>query len=418
MNYRDLKIGKHGLPTWDALAPIVLRFTERQGEWQGKKLKIAVADDLELPADLRLLMYSRTSSINIIEDRVGWTISELSTAGILDRTRRGYYQVTELGRKLLDGPDEINRKLIHAQPLYVQHLAELKERQGRKLSVGSDVSEELPASEMLSQQVEAYNDEVATSLLQKIMESEPEFFEELVVKLLVAMGYKGPNGSAWVTQQSNDGGIDGVINQDALGAFSMSQLKLSANGGVALSAIVGHYFSNFGTLFLGVLVTLGVFTTALGLVTSFAQDFHKLFPKVSYLFWLRLTTFVSFVVANAGLDTIIAWSLPVLMLLYPLSLALILVSLTVAKRPYAGLVYKFTIAFTVLPAVLDMLNAAPAVVTNLAPVHAALAFYHGVVPFASLGLGWMVPTLVGFVVSLVWGHFRWASQATMVDSDQ
>jgi len=221
MNYRDLKIGKHGLPTWVALAPIVLRFTERQGEWQGKKLKIAVADDLELPADLRLLMYSRTSSINIIEDRVGWTISELSTAGILDRTRRGYYQVTELGRKLLDGPDEINRKLIHAQPLYVQHLAELKERQGRKLSVGSDVSEELPASEMLSQQVEAYNDEVATSLLQKIMESEPEFFEELVVKLLVAMGYKGPNGSAWVTQQSNDGGIDGVINQDALGTSTV-----------------------------------------------------------------------------------------------------------------------------------------------------------------------------------------------------
>ncbi|KRN03005.1 branched-chain amino acid permease [Levilactobacillus senmaizukei DSM 21775 = NBRC 103853] len=203
-----------------------------------------------------------------------------------------------------------------------------------------------------------------------------------------------------------------------LGAFSMSQLKLSANGGVALSAIVGHYFSNFGTLFLGVLVTLGVFTTALGLVTSFAQDFHKLFPRVSYLSWLRLTTFVSFVVANAGLDTIIAWSLPVLMLLYPLSLALILVSLTVAKRPYAGLVYKFTIAFTVLPAVLDMLNAAPAVVTNWAPVHAALTFYHGVVPFASLGLGWMVPTLVGFVASLVWGHFRWASQATMADSDQ
>lgn len=243
MNYRDLKIGKHGLPTWDALAPIVLRFTEGQGEWQGKKLKIAVADDLELPDDLRSLMYSRTSSINIIEDRVGWAISELSTAGMLERTRRGYYQVTDLGRKILDGPDEINQKSIHDQPLYVQHLSELKERQKRKSSVGSDDSEELPASEMLFQQVEAYNDEVATSLLQKIMESEPEFFEELVVKLLVAMGYKGPNGSAWVTQQSNDGGIDGVINQDALGTSTVyvQAKRYNKNSKVLRPAIDSFY---------------------------------------------------------------------------------------------------------------------------------------------------------------------------------
>ena len=195
-----------------------------------------------------------------------------------------------------------------------------------------------------------------------------------------------------------------------LGAFSLSQLTLSANGAVALSQIVGHYFTRFGTAFLGVLVTLGVFTTALGLVTSFAQDFHKLFPKVSYLNWLRVTTFVSFLVANAGLNTIIAWSLPVLMLLYPLSLALILVSLTVAKRPYAGLVYKLTIAFTVVPAILDMLANSPKVVTSWGPVAATLTAYHQLLPFASLGLGWLVPTFIGFVLGIVWGRLRWASE--------
>lgn len=191
-----------------------------------------------------------------------------------------------------------------------------------------------------------------------------------------------------------------------LGAFSLGELKLSDNGGVALSQIVGHYFSNFGTAFLGVLVTLGVFTTALGLVTSFAQDFHKLFPKVSYLTWLRITTVASFLVANAGLDNIIAWSLPVLMLLYPLSLALILVSLTVAKWAYAGLVYKLTIAFTAVPAVLDMLANAPTVVTTFGPVASVLHLYHTFVPFASLGLGWIVPTLVGFVLGIGVGYLR------------
>lgn len=197
-----------------------------------------------------------------------------------------------------------------------------------------------------------------------------------------------------------------------LGTLSLGQVKLSANGGVALSQIVGHYFSNFGTAFLGVMVTLGVFTTALGLVTSFAQDFHKLFPKVSYLAWLRVTTVASFLVANAGLDNIIAWSLPVLMLLYPLSLALILVSLTVSKRPYAGLVYRTTIAVTAVPAVLDMLANAPAVVAGFGPVAAVLHAYHTYVPFASLGLGWLVPTGLAFVLSLAWGHFHLAAQRT------
>lgn len=186
-----------------------------------------------------------------------------------------------------------------------------------------------------------------------------------------------------------------------LGAFSLNKMKLSANGGDALSSIVNSYFGNLGAALLGVLVTLGVFTTAMGLVASFAQDFHKLFPKVSYLAWLRVTCFVSFVVANAGLDTIISWSLPVLMLLYPLSLALILVSLTVHAKPYAGVVYKMTIAFTVVPAVLDMLNSSPAVVTNMTFVKYLLSVYHQYVPFASLGLGWVTPTLLGFFVGLV-----------------
>lgn len=198
-----------------------------------------------------------------------------------------------------------------------------------------------------------------------------------------------------------------------LGAFSLGQLHLSANGGVALSQIVGHYFSRFGTALLGVLVTLGVFTTALGLVTSFAQDFHKLFPKVSYLAWLRVTTVASFLVANAGLDNIITWSLPVLMLLYPLSLALILVSLTVAKWAYAGVVYKLTIAGAAVPAVLDMLTSAPAVVNQWGPIATVLHLYHAVVPLAGLGLGWLVPTAVGFALGLGFGVVRQARQRTI-----
>ncbi|WP_071130793.1 branched-chain amino acid transport system II carrier protein [Enterococcus timonensis] len=185
-----------------------------------------------------------------------------------------------------------------------------------------------------------------------------------------------------------------------LGATSLAKFDLSSNGGTALSQIVGFYFSRFGTVFLGVLVTLAVFTTAVGLVVSFAQDFHKLFPKVSYLNWLRLTTFISFLVANLGLDQIIAYSLPILMLLYPLSLALILLALTSKWNQRSPLVYKTTIAFTVLPAVMDMLTATPAIISDSTLVAPLIHWYQHYLPLASLGLGWVLPTLVGFLGSL------------------
>ncbi|MFS1188386.1 branched-chain amino acid transport system II carrier protein [Enterococcus lactis] len=186
-----------------------------------------------------------------------------------------------------------------------------------------------------------------------------------------------------------------------LGAMSLNKMSLSENGGTALSQITNFYLGNFGASFLGVMVTLGVFTTAMGLVVSFAQDFHKLFPKVSYMTWLRLTTFVSFVVANAGLDNIIQWSLPVLMLLYPLSLALILLSLTAKFFQKSPFVYQVTMFFSAVPAVLDMLANSPALVSQQTVVASLLGFYHHCVPFAALGLGWVVPTLLGYAGSLL-----------------
>lgn len=186
-----------------------------------------------------------------------------------------------------------------------------------------------------------------------------------------------------------------------LGAMSLNKMSLSENGGTALSQITNFYLGNFGASFLGVMVTLGVFTTAMGLVVSFAQDFHKLFPKVSYMTWLRLTTFVSFVVANAGLDNIIQWSLPVLMLLYPLSLALILLSLTAKFFQKTPFVYQVTMLFAAVPAVLDMLANSPALVSQQRVAASMLEFYHHHVPFAALGLGWMVPTLLGYAGSLL-----------------
>lgn len=95
-----------------------------------------------------------------------------------------------------------------------------------------------------------------------------------------------------------------------VGTTSLGLFKASDNGGAAFAQIVSHYMGNFWTALTGVIVTLAVFTTAMGLFVSFAQDLHRVFPKVSYLWWLRVIAFGSFVTANAGLTNIVAWSVP------------------------------------------------------------------------------------------------------------
>ncbi len=58
---------------------------------------------------------------------------------------------------------------------------------------------------------------LAEELLGRLIECSPQFFEQIVVKLLHAMGYGGQFGEGRVTNYSHDGGIDGVINEDKLG---------------------------------------------------------------------------------------------------------------------------------------------------------------------------------------------------------
>lgn len=90
-----------------------------------------------------------------------------------------------------------------------------------------------------------------------------------------------------------------------LGVASLTQLKLADNGGIALMQIIQHYFGTSGSILNGILVILDVFTTAVGLLFSFAQDMHLIFNKSSYNSWLIISSAGSFLTANLGLTNII-----------------------------------------------------------------------------------------------------------------
>lgn len=222
-----------------------------------------------------------------------------------------------------------------------------------------------------------------------------------VVYAVKALGFR----DAQVSQVLAKAGLLSIVAEAVLyaalvllGVTSLGQFKAAANGGDAFAQIVAHYAGNFGTALTGVVVTLAVFTTAMGLFVSFAQDMHLVFPKVSYLWFLRVIAFGSFVTANAGLTNIVAWSVPVLLFLYPISLVLIMLSLTARYFNYAPVVYRSVVGFVALPALLDALASSPFMSGRLA--QQVVNTYHQLIPFSTLGFGWLVPAAVGAFVGL------------------
>lgn len=198
-----------------------------------------------------------------------------------------------------------------------------------------------------------------------------------------------------------------------MGATSLGQFKASADGGVAFNQLMGHYLGVGGHALLATLLTLTCLTTAMGLVAAFAQDFHKHFPKVSYVQWLGFMCVASFVTANFGLDTIIQWSTPMLMFLYPFAMVLILLSVFSPLFHRDTVVYFWVVVLTTIPALMDMLGAFPPVVSQSHFVQAVTNFQQSYFPLASIGMDWVPFAVVGLVLGLV--HYAW-KQHTQTDS--
>lgn len=245
-------------------------------------------------------------------------------------------------------------------------------------------------------------------------------FGVTVVHAVRQMGQRKPGDVAKVVGKSGVLSMGMVafiyVLLTVVGAMSLGRFKLSADGGVAFTQVVNYYGGAFGQAVLAVLITVTCLTTAVGLVAAFAQDFHHHFPKLSYHTWLALTTLASFLAANFGLDTIIAWSTPMLMFLYPLVLVLILLSVFSPLFHRDGTVYFFVVLFTIVPALGDMVVAFPKVVSDSAFGNMVAAM-RSHLPLASLGLSWLVPALVGLVLGLVVHAYRVRVQATALDKD-
>ena len=154
----------------------------------------------------------------VFVNRVAWAKTHFKMAGLLDSPKRGYSSITPLGLNVLrEFPGRIDLKVLRQQPGYLEARGGTKSETQNKTS-----SQDVEPSQTPEEQIElaslALRSSLGSEILSKLRVSSPSFFENLVVELLVAMGYGGTRKDAGqAIGRSGDEGIDGIIKEDRLG---------------------------------------------------------------------------------------------------------------------------------------------------------------------------------------------------------
>lgn len=178
------------------------------------------------------------------------------------------------------------------------------------------------------------------------------------------------------------------------GATSVAVFGVSDNGAIALSSIANYYMGTAGNVVLCLMIFFACLTTSIGLTVSAGSYLEQVLKyKMQYQRIAAIICIFSFAVSNVGLTKIISLSVPVLCLLYPIVIVLVMMAFMPVKR---ACVYRSTLAFTIVFAIIDGLNAAGV------PMKTAEALFKDVIPFYSAGFGWFVPSIVGLVLGFLY----------------
>jgi len=209
------------VPDFQTLMLPVLKQLAAGGEQPPATVREAVAAALQLtPEDLAALLPSGRQTT--FANRVAWALGYLKQAGLLESPRRGVYRLTDRGRAALsEDVDRVDIQYLMRFPEFVAFRTPGSPTQPEvDLTLGAAKSEgsTLTPDEQMRLGYTRLRESLAAQVLDRVRQVSPKFFEELVVDLLVAMGYGGSReDAAAVVGRSGDEGIDGIIKEDRLG---------------------------------------------------------------------------------------------------------------------------------------------------------------------------------------------------------
>lgn len=154
----------------------------------------------------------------VMNNRVGWARTYLNKAGLLSIPAKGMVQITQRGSEVLTtGPARITVGWLKQFPEFAAFHTSNSTNESAPVLLPERLEQATP-DEQLAAAYQALTQSLAEELLAQVRAASPSFFEQLVVDLMISMGYGGSRKEAGsATQQTNDDGIDGIIKEDKLG---------------------------------------------------------------------------------------------------------------------------------------------------------------------------------------------------------
>lgn len=199
----------------DFLYPFLLHLKEK--DISNKEMKEILISHFALTEEDCLLRTKGGSAFQI-DDRIGWVRQWLRRALFIEIPQRGIYRITQRGKDYLKKHSDLRQADLMEYPEYAEYAGPSQLKKSGEKTDSESTSEELTPTEQLEAAMKKINDDLAADILQKAREMSPAKFEQLVLDLLLAMGYGGSNKDmAKVTPISHDNGVDGIIPEDALG---------------------------------------------------------------------------------------------------------------------------------------------------------------------------------------------------------
>jgi restriction system protein len=251
-------------------------FLEIAFEASGSEVKLR--DVINLLADkFNLTEEERNQTIpsgkqSVLDNRVGWARTYLTKAKLLKTVKRAHFVITERGiQALQDSNAVINNEYLKQFDEFVafkEQKNEVSDTQSvnTQETMHTSTTSEITPDEALLDAYKTINDALALELISRTRDATPAFFEDLLIELLLAMGYGGTGeGAAHALGKSGDNGIDGVIDQDPLGVDQIYiQAKRYSEGNNVGSGDIRDFFGalNLKKAQKGIFITTSEFTAS------------------------------------------------------------------------------------------------------------------------------------------------------------
>jgi len=198
------------IPKHDDIRIPALKLLSENDMLRLKDFELPLADYFNLTDEEKIQEYE-SGNAKIFYDRISWALSYMNMAGLVQKPKRGVYQISDVGREQLKNPEKLNAfittKVDKREPT----------RKTKNTTECDSTANSTPQEDLYASSAKIRNS-VYEEIIDVILSKSPREFEKLVVTLLQRMGYGGEvKSAAEVTQYSNDKGIDGIIKEDILG---------------------------------------------------------------------------------------------------------------------------------------------------------------------------------------------------------